>query len=174
MKSSISTKLLEGAEQTICQRAGYKDYIVAALFLISAVALVFVLTKLDLKENSALYFTLWLAVVTATIVGIVKLFTAKKVYFVEATQSPLSQYVLYFEGLSPEELERQLKASNCEKLKKYFCNSEKSLKMELLTSADRNFSKCLIYKFIPYNYEPVSEVMTLPQDVVIAILSMQK
>ncbi|MDD3404920.1 MAG: hypothetical protein EOM76_10005 [Sphingobacteriia bacterium] len=161
MKSNISENLLVGAEHLVSKQKNYQDYLIGLSALLVAVALSVLLVKIDFGKDSPVFFTLWLVVAVALGTAIFKISRAQSIYTMKDTKEPLNQYVLYFDGLSPEDLITILQSSNYDRLKKYFRNEEKGLKVELATSADNLFARCLVYKFIPYSYEVVSEVITL-------------
>jgi len=171
-KSKVSEQLLKEVDKLVYKKKDYKDYIIALIYLVGAIALSIILLKVDFGKD-ALFFTLWLVVCVAVMMAIIKLFTAKNRYFVKETKQLLACTVLYFEGLSPENLITLLKGDNYKAFKKYFSKEEKGLKLEILTSADGSFARCMVFKFIPYNYETVSEAIALSSQQVTELLSLQ-
>ncbi len=172
-KSKVSKQLLNEIDQLVYKKKDYKDYIIALIYLAGAIALSIVLLNVDFGTDSPLFFTLWLVVCVLFAVAIIKVFTAKNRYFVKETKQLLACTVLYFEGLSPENLITLLKGDNYKAFKKYFSKEEKGLKLEILTSADGSFARCMVFKFIPYNYETVSEAIALSSQQVTELLSLQ-
>lgn len=170
---NIPSTLIEGLESQIRYQYSRRMFVNAAMFfamtLISVLALVF----FDIDQKSPLYFVLGLAAVIGVIIGATTLIFTKKQPVVSATHQPLQCYSYHFDA-TQSVVNDDISACRFDRLKSLINKHDAGVRLDLITTADGSIAQYRIYKYVPFEYQPVSEVIKVDAKAAQAIASLGK
>ena len=158
--SFISLDLIAG-ESNIAIRKSKKTMAVAIILLVVGIACIAGILSLRAGTASFVSVSLGLLSATCILVGIVQLAFGGKAYIYTPTNSKLHGRVFFCTSGKGQETISAIKSKNWAQLEKLIAHNESGVKLEFVTSKDRQFARCQVLTFIPYNFEPLSDIMTL-------------
>ena len=158
--SFISPALIAG-ESNVAIRKSQKTMAVALLLVLIGIACAVVIVMLPAQTAEFAPVSLGLVSATCILVGIVQLAFGGKAYIYTPTNSKLHGRVFFCTSGKGQETISAIKSKNWGQLEKLIAHNESGVKLEFVTSKDRQFSRCQVLTFIPYNFEPLSDIITL-------------
>ena len=96
--------------------------------------------------------------------GIIKLVLSHTVYIYKPTNSRIKLKTLYFPNNSCDELQSCLTSNRFDEISSIQQEKNHGLKLEVLISKDRQFIAVQILQYIPYNFEPISPIISYFND----------
>ncbi|HKL96047.1 MAG TPA: hypothetical protein VJ856_02095 [Paludibacteraceae bacterium] len=159
--SFIAPNLFVGEEHNISIGKNKKSIISGITFLIIGIASVVAMITIPLSGTDSLPIIWSLIPATCITVGFIQLFFGKKTYTYKPTQSPLRGGFFFCTSGKGQETISTIQAKNWSHLQKLITTNESSVKVEFITSADKTFARCQVFTFIPYDFEPLSDVIAL-------------
>lgn len=88
--------------------------------------------------------------------------------------STLSGHVVYLANGTTRDAMHAIEQQDWEALAKLVTPTESGTKIELVVSADRQFARCQVLTYVPYQFEPVSDVLFLTPAGAEALLKLTK
>lgn len=171
-KSKISSALLCGEEQNISKNINVKAICVGALLIIVGVAMFVAMRALKCENNTATFFALGCGAIVFVVWGCLHLgYNCRQLCH---NKSALHGHVIYILSGSGKEAIRHIENQDWEALAKVVSPSESNIKIDLVVSADKQFARCQVLTYIPYQFEPLSEVITLSPEGATALLKLAK
>ena len=167
--SFISPALIAG-ESNVAIRKSKKTMAIALLLVLIGIACAVVIVMLPAQTAEFAPVSLGLVSATCIIVGIVQLAFGGKVYIYTPTNSKLHGRVFFCTSGKGQETISAIKSKNWAQLEKLIAHNESGVKLEFVTSKDRQFARCQVLTFIPYSFEPLSGVMVLSSQEIEALL----
>ena len=158
--SFISLDLIAG-ESNIAIRKSKKTMAVAIILLVVGIGCIAGILSLPAGTASFVSVSLGLLSATCILVGIVQLASGGKAYIYTPTNSKLHGRVFFCTSGKGQETISAIKSKNWGQLEKLIAHNESGVKLEFVTSKDRQFARCQVLTFIPYNFEPLSDIITL-------------
>lgn len=135
-------------------------YISAAIAFGIAVVAVAVLYAAQISQKSPLYFILGLTAVVGVIMGITTIiFTKKAMYLADGNQR--LECRSFFFNTTQNVLTEAIASRNANQLRSLMNNNDSGLRLDVLSSADRSVARYRIYKYIPFEYQPISEIVDI-------------
>lgn len=163
--SFISPALVAGASNIIIRKSK-KTMAVAIALLVVGIACIAAITVLPPQTAGFVSISLGLLSATCVIIGIVQLAFGGNAYIYTPTNSKLHGRVLFCISGKGQETISAIKSKNWTQLEKLITRNESSVKLEFITSKDRQFARCQVLTFIPYSFEPLSDVIVLsPEEI---------
>ena len=163
--SFISLDLIAG-ESNIAIRKSKKTMAVAIILLVVGIACIAGILSLRAGTASFVSVSLGLLSATCILVGIVQLAFGGKAYIYTPTNSKLHGRVFFCTSGKGQETISKKKKKNWGQLEKLISHNESGVKLEFVTSKDRQFARCQVLTFIPYSFEPLSDILVLsPEDI---------
>ena len=126
-KSKVSEQLLKEVDKLVYKKKDYKDYIIALIYLVGAIALSIILLKVDFGKD-ALFFTLWLVVCVAVMMAIINYSQQNRCWQGISNCWHVPFYILKV----LVEVDNIVEGDNYKTFKKYF-SKKKRFKLEILT-----------------------------------------
>lgn len=167
--SFISLDLIAG-ESNIAIRKSKKTMAVALLLVLIGIACAVVIVMLPAQTAEFAPVSLGLVSATCLIIGIAQLAFGGKAYIYTPTNSKVYGRVFFCTSGKGQETISAIKSKNWAQLEKLIAHNESGVKLEFVTSKDRQFARCQVLTFIPYNFEPLSDIMTLSAEEMEALL----
>ena len=158
--SFISPALIAG-ESNVAIRKSKKTMAVALLLVLIGIACAVVIVMLPAQTAEFAPVSLGLVSATCLIIGIAQLAFGGKAYIYTPTNSKLHGRVFFCTSGKGQETISAIKSKNWAQLEKLIAHNESGVKLEFVTSKDRQFARCQVLTFIPYNFEPLSDIITL-------------
>ena len=158
--SFISPALIAG-ESNVAIRKSKKTMAVALLLVLIGIACAVVIVMLPAQTAEFAPVSLGLVSATCLIIGIAQLAFGGKAYIYTPTNSKVYGRVFFCTSGKGQETISAIKSKNWAQLEKLIANNESGVKLEFVTSKDRQFARCQVLTFIPYNFEPLSDIITL-------------
>lgn len=171
-KSKISSALLCGEEQNISKNINVKAICIGALLIIVGVALFVAMRVLKCENNTATFFALGCGAIVFVVWGCLHLgYNCRQLCH---NKSALHGHVIYILSGSGKEAIRHIENQDWEALAKVVSRGESNIKIDLVVSADKQFARCQVLTYIPYQFEPLSEVIALSPEGATALLKLAK
>ena len=142
-------------------RKSKKKMAVALLLVLIGIACAVVIVMLPAQTAEFAPVSLGLVSATCLIIGIAQLAFGGKAYIYTPTNSKLHGRVFFCTSGKGQETISAIKSKNWGQLEKLIAHNESGVKLEFVTSKDRQFARCQVLTFIPYNFEPLSDIITL-------------
>ena len=153
--NNIPENLLEGLNITEKRNNGsiVKAFVYLAIAIAATCALIFI------KDSKSSVYMLTGTIATfGYIMAICGIIFARKDVLCEGKR--LNGYTLYFDTATAN-VEKAIAAKDSKALKSYKNNSENGLKLELTYSDDYSVARYRLYRYIPFEFQPDSEIIEL-------------
>ncbi|HPW90611.1 MAG TPA: hypothetical protein PLJ40_04285 [Paludibacteraceae bacterium] len=164
MATSFISPTLVAGESNIIVRKSKKTTVNALTLIVVSIICAVAITMLPESANQYISVALGLLAGTLLIVGILKLSFGRKTYIYKPTNSKLEGRVFFCTAGKGQESIAAIKAKKWAQLGNLISQNETGVKLEFVTSKDRQFARCQVLTFIPYNFEPLSDVIVLSAD----------
>lgn len=109
----------------------------------------------------------YLGVVTLSILGIIffiiKIISGSKNMVYTPSGSRIKNYSLFFKNEDYDKLVKSFGSGNINSLYNISSGGNSGLRVDIIVSDDGKFAVCQIFKYIPYNYEPASEIYSIKE-----------
>ncbi|MGN0186544.1 MAG: hypothetical protein ACI392_02200 [Paludibacteraceae bacterium] len=171
-KTKISPTLLCGEENNISKKICIKKICFALVLLVAGSILFLLINVLDLQPNTAGFFACGCIGLLLIIWGVTKLCCDTK--HLTYNNSTLSGHVIYLANGALRDAMHAIEAQDWSALQKLVTSVESGTKIELVVSADRQFARCQVLTYVPYQFEPVSDVLFLTPAGAEALLKLTK
>lgn len=171
-KTKISPTLLCGEENNISKKICIKKIVLALVLMFAGAALFFIINLFDMPSNSAGFFACGCIGLLLIIWGGTKLCCDTK--HLAYHNSTLSGHVVYLTNGTTRDAMHAIEQQDWEALAKLVTPTESGTKIELVVSADRQFARCQVLTYVPYQFEPVSDVLFLTPAGAEALLKLTK
>ena len=153
--NNIPESLLEGLNTT--EKRNSASIIKAVVYLAMAVAATCSLIFIE-DSKSSIYMLMGIVAAFGYIMAVcVLIFTHKDVI---CKGKRLNGYTLYFDTANAN-VEKAISAKDAKALKSYKNESENGLKLELVYSDDFSVARYRLYRYIPFEFQPDSEIIEL-------------
>lgn len=153
MKTEIDKETL--AENNISAR---REKPIVSVFVFIAAAISFALA-LFLDENNESRMPLYLIGAILFAAGIVKLFISSQELVYNPTKEKLHKKDIYFEQRQKNEVISLLEKEELKALEREGKSNENlPVRLTVLATESNSIALCRLYQFIPYTFEPISEI----------------
>lgn len=164
MTNSFISPALIAAEANIAVRKSKKTMAVAIALLVIGIACVAGMMVLPVETAGFVSISLGLLSATCILIGIVQLAFGGKAYIYTPTNSKIYGRTFFCTSGKGQETITAIKSKNWAQLEKLISQNESGVKLEFVTSKDRQFARCQVLTFIPYNFEPLSDILILSSE----------
>lgn len=146
-----------------------KSTLLSSSFLLIGIVLM-VMALSNIKDTkSSIYFLTIILSITAMVIGVVKIFFGGKERVFTPTKSKVREYSLKYAMRDYATLKTALESGDLRAMQKVELTETSELRMDILISEDNQFATCQIFEWIPYSYEPKSELFTLKPNAIIGL-----
>jgi hypothetical protein len=153
--NNIPENLLEGLN--ITEKRNSASIIKAVVYL--AVAIAATCSLIFIKDSkSSLYMFAGIVASFGYIMAVCVLIFSRKDILCEG--KGLNGYTLYFDTANAN-VEKAIAAKDAKALKSYKNTTENGLKLELAFSDDHSIARYRLYRYIPFEFQPDSEIIEL-------------
>ena len=153
--NNIPENLLEGLN--ITEKRNSASIIKAVVYL--AVAIAATCSLIFIKDSkSSLYMFAGIVASFGYIMAVCVLIFSRKDILCEGKR--LNGYTLYFDTANAN-VEKAIAAKDAKALKSYKNTTENGLKLELAFSDDHSIARYRLYRYIPFEFQPDSEIIEL-------------
>ena len=153
--NNIPENLLEGLN--ITEKRNSASIIKAVVYL--AVAIAATCSLIFIKDSkSSLYMFAGIVASFGYIMAVCVLIFSRKDILCEGKR--LNGYTLYFDTATAN-VEKAIAAKDAKALKSYKNTTENGLKLELAYSDDHSIARYRLYRYIPFEFQPDSEIIEL-------------
>lgn len=171
--NNIPATLVEGIESRIKYQYSSRMFINAAIFFGIAVVAVVVLFTSGIDQKSPLYFILGLAAVVGVIMGATTLiFTKKEMRLIDDNQR-LTCYSYHFDA-SQNAINEDIRNHRFEHLKTLINPQDAGVRLDMLATADASVALYRLYKYVPFEYQPISEIVYVDKATADALRNLDK
>ena len=153
--NNIPENLLEGLNTT--EKRNSASWVKALIYLIIAVAATCSLIFIK-DSKSAIYMFAGIVAAFGYIMAVCVPIFAHKDILCEGKR--LNGYTLYFDTATAN-VEKAIAAKDAKALKSYKNESENGLKLELAYSDDHSIARYRLYRYIPFEFQPDSEIVEI-------------
>ena len=162
--NNIPENLLEGLN--ITEKRNSASIVKALVYLVVAVAAT--LSLVFIKDSkSSMYMLMGIVAAFGYIMTVCVLIFTRKDVLCEGKR--LNGYTLYFDTATAN-VEKAIAAKDAKALKSYKNTTENGLKLELAYSDDFSVARYRLYRYIPFEFQPDSEIIELkPEQVKVLI-----
>lgn len=129
------------------------------LMLIIGVALIVAGSMYASEPKTALYFLIVTTGAGFIITALVKMISAARISVYTPSNSPVRERSLFIKCDRVDNLIESLKNGDSNVIDKIACQSDSGLRMDVMLSDDNNFVACQLFRYVPYSYEPASEMI---------------
>lgn len=161
MTNSFISPALVAGDSNIITRKSKKTMAVAVALLAIGIACAASIIVLPAETADFISISLGLLSATCILIGVIQVAFGGKVYIYTPTNSKLYGRVLFCTSGKGQETINAIKSKHWEQLEKLIAQNESSVKLEFITSKDRQFACCQVLTFIPYSFEPLSDIIVL-------------
>jgi len=168
--SFISPNLLMGEKQNISIRKSKKSLLFAIILLLIGIICIPIIVMLPQETKDAFSISLVVLSGTSIIIAILELCFGRKTYIYKPTNSQIHGRVFFCTSGKGQEAIRAIQTENWTLLQKLMTPNESSVKLEFIASKDRKMAYCQILTFIPYSFEPLSDVLPLSPEAIEELL----
>lgn len=173
MKTSIvSDLLLSDVKNSLVRRRSITTILFSALSLSISVISFIVLITYDFGYKSELEFYISFVMIAFLIAAILQFIFGKKLYYYKPENVPVKCHLYFFDTTS-EKLIQAVKTNDINFLKSVVNDYDRGIKMELAYTPNYSIAICQCYKYVPYEYIPDSEVITLTNSEVELLLNVK-
>jgi hypothetical protein len=163
--NNIPENLLEGLN--ITEKRNSASIIKAVVYL--AVAIAATCSLIFIKDSkSSLYMFAGIIASFGYIMAVCVLIFSRKDILCEGKR--LNGYTLYFDTANAN-VEKAIAAKDAKALKSYKNTTENGLKLELAFSDDHSIARYRLYRYIPFEFQPDSEIIEINADQVKVLIS---
>jgi hypothetical protein len=163
--NNIPENLLEGLN--ITEKRNSASIIKAVVYL--AVAITATCSLIFIKDSkSSLYMFAGIVASFGYIMAVCVLIFSRKDILCEGKR--LNGYTLYFDTANAN-VEKAIAAKDAKALKSYKNTTENGLKLELAFSDDHSIARYRLYRYIPFEFQPDSEIIEINADQVKMLIS---
>lgn len=153
--NNIPENLLEGLN--ITEKRNSASIVKSLVYLVVAVAAT--LSLIFIKDSkSSLYMFAGIVASFGYIMAVCVLIFSRKDILCEGKR--LNGYTLYFETANAN-VEKAIAAKDAKALKSYKNTTENGLKLELVFSDDHSIARYRLYRYIPFEFQPDSEIIEI-------------
>ncbi|MCP9612330.1 hypothetical protein [Coprobacter tertius] len=134
--------------------------LIGCILLIAGIIIVYAQTLLDVTATSA-KLALMLVGAVCILVGLVKLLMGKKYIIYQGSGSKVKNMNLFFDSHEINKLQGLLESKQFEYLQKLKPaeGNKAGVRLDLLVSEDKKFAAAQVFQFIPFKYEPASDLI---------------
>lgn len=155
--------------QLLSEQRNKKNTFLSFTFLaIGAGLSVFTFSKTIDPQSFIYYLVATLALVALT-VGVIKLLFSAKDKIFTPTKSRVRSISVNHTMSNYSVIKNALETGDFTKVMQIKPTDSSELKMEISVSDDNQFASCQIFEWIPYNYEPKSEVYLLKPNAIMGL-----
>ena len=163
--NNIPENLLEGLN--ITEKRNSASIVKAIVYL--AVAIAATCSLIFIKDSkSSLYMFAGIVASFGYIMAVCVLIFSRKDILCEGKR--LNGHTLYFDTANAN-VEKAIASKDAKALKNYKNESENGLKLELAYSDDLSIARYRLYRYIPFEFQPDSEIIELNADQVKVLIS---
>ena len=163
--NNIPENLLEGLN--ITEKRNSASIVKAIVYL--AVAIAATCSLIFIKDSkSSLYMFAGIVASFGYIMAVCVLIFSRKDILCEGKR--LNGYTLYFDTANAN-VEKAIAAKDAKALKSYKNTTENGLKLELAFSDDHSIARYRLYRYIPFEFQPDSEIIEINADQVKVLIS---
>ena len=153
--NNIPENLLEGLNTT--EKRNSASIVKALVYLVVAVAATCSLIFIK-DSKSSIYMLMGIVAAFGYIMAICAAIFARKDVMCEGKR--LNGYTLYFDTANAN-VEKAIAAKDAKALKNYKNATENGLKLELAYSDDYSVARYRLYRYIPFEFQPDSEIIEI-------------
>jgi hypothetical protein len=153
--NNIPENLLEGLNTT--EKRNSASIVKALVYLVVAVAATCSLIFIK-DSKSSIYMLMGIVAAFGYIMAVCVLIFAHKDILCEGKR--LNGHTLYFDTANAN-VEKAIASKDAKALKNYKNESENGLKLELAYSDDLSIARYRLYRYIPFEFQPDSEIIEL-------------
>lgn len=153
--NNIPENLLEGLNTT--EKRNSASIVKALVYLVVAVAATCSLIFIK-DSKSSIYMLMGIVAAFGYIMAVCVLIFANKNILCEGKR--LNGHTLYFDTTNAN-VEKAIASKDSKALKNYKNESENGLKLELAYSDDHSIARYRLYRYIPFEFQPDSEIIEL-------------
>lgn len=153
--NNIPENLLEGLNTT--EKRNSASIVKTVVYLVVAVAATCSLIFIK-DSKSSIYMLMGIVAAFGYIMAVCVLIFAHKDILCEGKR--LNGHTLYFDTTNAN-VEKAIASKDAKALKNYKNESENGLKLELAYSNDHSIARYRLYRYIPFEFQPDSEIIEL-------------
>lgn len=151
------------SEELSKKRSAASIRVLISLAIFSLILIIATIIAIPDKKS-----VLYLGMITVGILGLaiflIKLLSSNGDLVYIKTGSNVKSFSLYFKPDELPNLMYAIETVNVDVFNRLFADTNSGIRLDVVLSKDDNFAACQIFKFIPYNYEPVSVVYKIQSD----------
>ena len=156
--NNISDTLVNSIESRIKYQHSTSMYIKVIVSFVIAVASVVILALANIDTKAPLFFFLGFMAIIGVAVGLITLFFTKKEMRLVDTNQIIRCQSFYFNATQTA-LDSAIAAHNFDSLKKMININDSGLRLDLLATDDASIARYQIMKYVPFEYQPCSDVV---------------
>ena len=132
--------------------------ILSAVIILAGIISLFLSSRLD-DTSSALYMAMVTSAFVLFVVSVYRFLTASRHIVYVPTGSPIRKYFCYFESDELQRVAAALQSSDITALSRVAKKFGGNVRLDYFVSADSNFCAVQLFQYVPYTYEPVTQVI---------------
>lgn len=158
--NNIPASLIEGMESGISYHHSARMYVKAGVYMALALVAVLVLAFADIDSKSPFYFVFGIAAFMFLLLFVSTMAFTKKEARLVGNGSRIECHTLNFDAL-PSVVIDDIRNNSFGHLKSLVSKGDGGVRLVMLFSADASVARYRIYKYVPFEYQPVSAVIDL-------------
>lgn len=151
-------KIIESSMDVVTKQKNIKKLLYAGLGIVFGIALICIATFGIADKKSGMYLLLITFGIMALVAFVAMLFLNKGQLIYTPTKSEIRAYEIFFKSEALHNLLQAIEAGNISSLYRMVGEDGQGIRLNVLLSKDNSFAACQLYKYVPYQYEPASEV----------------
>lgn len=169
--NNIPTSLLVGLESNISYRYSVSMYIKVAVYVILTAASVLTLIFADIDSRSSWFFALLSLAIIFALMSIITMFCTKKEPRLSDDNSRLICHTFQINA-TPSSIIDDIQNHNFKHLKSSVFDGEGGCRLNVLMSDKADVARYILYKYVPFEYQPVSEIITIDKDIAQSLIQL--
>lgn len=158
--NNIQPSLLEGLESRIKYQYSTRMFCLVAIYLLVAVASVIVLFVANIDQRSPLYFIFGLLAFFGILMAVTTFSFQKKEVRLSDSGAKLICRSYHFDA-SVNGINEDIRNHRFDHLKSTKNNVDSGVRLDVLYADDASEARYRLYKYIPFEYQPVSDVVPI-------------
>lgn len=161
--NNISSNLLDGLENEIIYRRSAKTFVNTAIYLAIALCATIIMATGTISQESSLYFLSGLVAAAGYMGALLSFIFSKKEIRYAANNQKLEGRVYHIDA-TPTDIMNAIDTGDCNFLRSKANDNDRGIKVEMVSTEDCSVARCCLYKFVPFEYQPVSGIVDLKQE----------
>lgn len=150
--------IIEHSADVLTKQLCIKTTAVIVAVLIICMSMTAAALNLDMEATSPVFLLLTTVGIVGIVISLIKLVSGTKKWVYTPTGSSIKEYSIFFKPTEMYNLKRAIESGDIKSIDSMVNDTNNGIRFDVAMSKDSKFAACQLFEYVPYNYEPATDV----------------